>query len=682
MALDRRSFITLVVGGAAGTLFTPVPWKLTDDVSIWTQNWPWIPRLEYGELYSVKSTCKLCPSGCGLEIKTVAGRPITVSGDPDHPLSQGGICPLGACSVQLLYSPSRVKGPMKKTGGDRFESISWDEAREILADKLTAASNMAMVSGDENGTINELLAGFVAASGSNDFYLMPGDYQTCSQAWKGIMNGQGQVGYDIENSDYVLMLGADVLSSWGTIVRNQKAYGAKNGKYVYAGPVQTGSGAVADKWIPVKPGCEDALALGIAYHLMREGRGVFLGSEFNAVRRNIESNYDPAKVSEATGVSPDSIRDTAMELLKASNPVVICGSEIAQGSGPMSWAAGLLVNLLLDNINKSGGMLALPEAPKVIDAAPDLEEIYSRNFVRFMENVENGQNIPDVIMVYEANPVYSLPQAEKTGEAFEKIPFKVSFSTFMDETAKMCDLILPNPHYLERLDDSYTPFGSGKVVYSAARPVIDPVVDAKETADFILELARELNIDLGYASFERLLQAKASALGGNWRNISRGQVLTSDESVYQAELALSRSIGQVSPSKEDGQYPLYVAPLAKMRIGNDKIAIPPFATVTIKESELSSKGFYVQMNSTTAFKYNLKQDQVITLNSEAGSCKALVNIAETVMDDVVAILTGFGHTAWDDFSKCKGDNAYKLLKVENEQATDVPVWNRTRVSIA
>ncbi|MFN2268001.1 MAG: menaquinone reductase molybdopterin-binding-like subunit QrcB [Desulfonatronovibrio sp.] len=682
MALDRRSFITLVVGGAAGTLFTPVPWKITDDLSIWTQNWSWIPRLEYGELYSVKSTCKLCSAGCGLEIQTVAGRPITAKGDPDHPLSQGGICPLGACSVQLLYSPSRVKGPMKKTGEDKFESISWDEARKILADKLTEANNMAMVSGDENGTVNELLAGFAAASGSSDFYLMPGDYQTCSQAWKGIMNGQGQVGYDIENSDYVLMLGADVLSSWGTVVRNQKAYGAKKGKYVYAGPVQTGSGSAADKWIPIKPGFQDTLALGIAYHLIREGRGVFLGSGFNTVRRNIENNYDPAKVSEATGVSPESIRDTAMELLKASNPVVICGSEIGQGSGPLSLSAGLLLNLLLDNINRPGGMTTLPEAPKVVEAAPGLDEIYSRNLVSFMEKIENGQNVPDVIMVYEANPVYSLPQAEKTGQAFEKIPFKVSFSTFMDETARMCDLIIPNPHYLERMDDSYTPFGSGKVVYSAAKPVIDPVVDAKETAGFILELAKDLNINLGYASYEKLLQAKASALGGNWRNITRGQALTSNDSVYQRGLMLSRSIAQAPPAGGDGQAPLYVAPLSKMRIGNDKIAIPPFATVTIKESELSSQGFYVQMNSTTAFKYNLKQDQKITLTSEAGSCGALVNIAETVMDDVVAILTGFGHTAWDDFSKNKGDNAYKLLNVENEQATDVPVWSRTRVSIA
>ena len=49
MGIDRRSFISLVAGGAAGSLFTPVIWKTLDDISIWTQNWSWTPRLKYGE---------------------------------------------------------------------------------------------------------------------------------------------------------------------------------------------------------------------------------------------------------------------------------------------------------------------------------------------------------------------------------------------------------------------------------------------------------------------------------------------------------------------------------------------------------------------------------------------------------------------------------------------------------
>ena len=168
MGLDRRGFITFLVGGAAGTLFTPVPWKLLDDVSIWSQNWPWIPRLKYGARGVTPTTCKLCPAGCGVDVNTVGKRPVTAEGNVDHPLSQGGICPLGSAAVQLLYSPARVKGPLKNNGG-KFESISWEEAGKILADKLSGlkgSGKVACISGDENGTVNEVLAGFLSALGS------------------------------------------------------------------------------------------------------------------------------------------------------------------------------------------------------------------------------------------------------------------------------------------------------------------------------------------------------------------------------------------------------------------------------------------------------------------------------------------------------------------------------------
>ncbi len=685
MALDRRSFITFLVGGAAGTLFTPVPWKITDDLSIWTQNWPWIPELKYGEMYSLKSTCKFCPAGCGLEIVTAAGRPVTAKGDPEHPLSKGGICPLGACSVQLLYSPSRVKGPMKKTGPGKFEPVTWDVAVDILSQRLSeikGSDKLAVVSGDENGTINEVLSGFTASMGSSNFYRMPGDSQSAAHAWKALLGGTGQVGYDIENSDYVLMLGADLLASWGTVVRNQKTFARKKGRYVYAGPVQTGSGAVADKWIPMLPGHQDSFALGIAYHLIKQGGDLGYTPGMSAVRRNILNNYTPAKVSEATGVSEEELKKTARELLNASRPVVVYGSEFDQGSGALSTAAGLLVNLLLGNLNRPGGLMVLPDAPRSVQSAPAESQIASRSFVRFMQDIEAGLGMPEVIMVYEANPVYALPQAEKTGQAFEKIPFKVSFSTFMDETAQAADLVLPNSHYLERLVDSFTPYGSGQLIYSAARPVIDPIFDTRETAEIIFELTKSLDLDLGYNSLERVMQARAKALGGNWRSISRGQVYTGTDKENVQNIVLPPAMGATAADFRNGQDPLYLAPLNRMRLGSEKIAIPPFATVTIKESELSSEGFFAQMNSATAFKHNLKQDQKVTITSEAGTCKALINITETVMDDTVAVLTGFGHTAWDEFSKSKGDNVFKLLTVNSEQDTGVPVWNKTKVQIA
>ena len=83
---------------------------------------------------------------------------------------------------------------------------------------------MVCISGDENGTMNELLAGFAAQTGSGRFFAMPSDAQATAQAWK-LMGGRGRVGFDIPNSDYVFAVGANVLETWGSVVVNRHAWG-------------------------------------------------------------------------------------------------------------------------------------------------------------------------------------------------------------------------------------------------------------------------------------------------------------------------------------------------------------------------------------------------------------------------------------------------------------------------
>ena len=72
IALNRRNFIKLLIGGAVGTTVTPLPWKLTDDIAIWTQNWPWVPVPPVGAFAHVKSVCTLCPGGCGIQVRKVS----------------------------------------------------------------------------------------------------------------------------------------------------------------------------------------------------------------------------------------------------------------------------------------------------------------------------------------------------------------------------------------------------------------------------------------------------------------------------------------------------------------------------------------------------------------------------------------------------------------------------------
>ncbi|MFP4658439.1 MAG: menaquinone reductase molybdopterin-binding-like subunit QrcB, partial [Desulfonatronovibrionaceae bacterium] len=451
MGLDRRGFISFLVGGAAGTLFTPVPWKLLDDVSIWTQNWPWIPRVPKGAHYKADTTCKLCPAGCQLSIELIKDRPVVAQGNTDKGLTGGGICPLGASAAQLIYSPARVRGPLKKENGS-FKSLGWDEAKKILQDKISSAgTRVAAVDGDENGSGREVLSAFLSALGSRDFYPMPSDASVTSRAWRN-MNGSGQPGFDVENSDFVLLAGADALCSWGPLVRNQRAFASRRGKWAYAGPIQTGSGAVADKWYPIRPGREGTFLLGVAYYLLQTGSFSLDAEGSKDFRDYVLANYTPARVADLCGVSTGSLKEAARSLKSASSPVVVFGSCFAQGAGEFEAVAGVFLNLILGRLNKSGGMVCLPDSPRVVKGAPAEAELTGESFVQFLSRVKRGDSRADVLLVNEANPAYALPQTAETASILDKIPFKVSFSPFLDETAAKCDLVLPSPTFLERYD--------------------------------------------------------------------------------------------------------------------------------------------------------------------------------------------------------------------------------------
>ena len=140
MGLSRRGFLALAAGAVAGALASPIVWKTLDDVTIWTQNWPWIPRLKPGENTFLATTTKMCPSSAGTIVRIVGGRPVTIAGNPEHPLGSNGVTALAGAEVQMLYSPSRVKTPLKRMPDGNFQSISWDEAITLLAGHLKNAS--------------------------------------------------------------------------------------------------------------------------------------------------------------------------------------------------------------------------------------------------------------------------------------------------------------------------------------------------------------------------------------------------------------------------------------------------------------------------------------------------------------------------------------------------------------
>ncbi|WP_027184950.1 menaquinone reductase molybdopterin-binding-like subunit QrcB [Desulfovibrio inopinatus] len=708
MGIDRRGVIGLIAGGALGTLVTPMVWKSTDDISIWSQNWPWIPRVPRGVMAKQAAVSKLCPSGTSIKVLTVNGNPVTAAGNPDNPLSQGGVSPLGLAECYMMYSPSRIKQPMKKEGSS-FKPISWKDAEALLVEKLkNAGKKIAFVSGDENGTVNEVFSAFTKKLGSENFFIMPCEAHAALTGWS-LMGGQGQPGFDLENADTVVLLGANAFETWGPSVRNRRAFSKSRpagqdpaSTYVYVGPMSGHTASVCDKRVAAKPGTEGIIALGIAWHLIQAGaKGSYNGfGEFKAL---VQNSFTPEKVSAATGVSPETLKELADILSKGKKPLVVVGSSFGQGLGAGAFIAGMCLNMLLNNIGRNGGVIAVPELNAVIADAMTRTDILKNDFVSYL-----GGETPDVLMLYNANPVYGLPQASAMEQLIDKVPFKVSFNSFMDETTAMADLVMPSSMTLERCDDVVSPYGVSYFVYNCAEPALSPVFDTKPTADVVLSTASALGINLGFSSFKDVIAAKIESVCKHgcfiakdfmpWdadvakaktaqadaatAALAEGYALCVAGSVMQSGLNFGVDVLAKTIDSKPATADLVVAPVANQRIGTPVTGIPCQDLTTIPDNQLLGEMYFVDLNQATAGKLGLRQGDAVKLSGTSGDIVARVNIFEGIMDDVVGAPIGFGHSAFDEFSQKKGDNTFKILTASKEPGTGLSVWAGSAVKIA
>ncbi len=683
MGIDRRDVIKFIVGGAVASSFTPVPWLLTDDISIWTQNWPWIPRNVDGESTYEATVSKLCPSNCGVKVRMVHNRPPVRSlGDENSPLSGGGLTALAAAEVQMLYSPARVRRPLRRSSDGAYAAITWAEAEAILQEKLGNTSDVAMVSGDKNGAMNDVLTGFVKGLGSEACYAMPEAAQTASVAFNGLMGGEGQPAFDFEGADYVLAIGADILESWGPVAATRVAYAAMrphgeapHSTYVYAGAFQTNTAAGSDMWVPMKPGAQAALAMGLANLLIQKGATAD-AADFEDFKV-LAAQYTPEKVQADAGVSPDQLTKLAEGLAAAKKPLVVVGPEGEAGLSPAAFVAGSACNMLL------GALQAVPYPEPVVPGAMDRGQLMAGDFVAAMVNAAGG-DAPEALILYQANPVYSLPGSVNMAEAMKNVGFSVCFSTYLTETALASDLVLPVPHSLETLDDVETPYGYGKSLMALARPLTPTLVDAKHPGDFLLGLSRKLGADLGYGDYQELLTEKAAAFGADFKALMQGETFVKATASSPAGLslapdALSQAMAAESP-KTNGD--VRVFPLAKLNFGQAASGLTPFSLKTIREYELDEDYMYVQMNAATAARFGAKQGTVVKLTSPVGEIAAKVGLHEGVMNDVVVAPLNLGHTAFDEFTRDKGANAHTLFAASVEPGSEYSVWAGQTVSIA
>jgi anaerobic selenocysteine-containing dehydrogenase len=297
---------------------------------------------------------------------------------------------------------------------------------------------------------------------------------------------------------------------------------AQRGKLVQIEPRLSITGIKADEWIPIQPGTEALMALGIAHMIIKEGlyNQEFIfdhafgfenwkeanGREHLGFKEFVLSEYDPNVVSKRTGVPIDTLIRLAREF--ASNrPSLALGYR----DQPFHQMAVSILNGLVGSIDNSGGVLIprtvpfqpLPSFKKDIiaqrglaqgriDEGKALPTVGHRPYF-FARNVISGKPYkPKVLFHYYTNPLFSNPNPSLFSKAFAEIPFIVSFSPYMDDSTHYADLILPDHTPLERWQDDPLSLNNGFPVFGIRQPVVEPLYQTKATGDVLLELAKSL----------------------------------------------------------------------------------------------------------------------------------------------------------------------------------------------
>ncbi|OFW54827.1 MAG: hypothetical protein A2146_04820 [Actinobacteria bacterium RBG_16_67_10] len=573
MRITRRGFIQ-AVGASAGAAAVVRGQLAKADVTAGN-----LERWATPEEVLVPSICQQCPGGCGLLARTLDGELAGIAGNPHHPINRGALCPKAYGALQLLYDPKRLKGPLVRDGArGRLRPAGWDEAlRRVLThlSELRAkglAHTVAILGGQYRGYRDTVWKRFAEAWGTPNYVrvrcLTPEQPALAHQLMQGVTS---PLAYDLAEARCILSFGVGLLESWLGPVHASRAFaglrtGAEGprGRLIHVDPRRSHTAIKADRWVPIIPGTDGILALGIANGLIREGLydrefveqhthgfedwADASGQRHQGFKDLLLSEHGLLTVSGATGVPVKTILEIARDLATLKPAVVVGERGPAYGRDDLHTRMAIhSLNALLGNIGVSGGLLAQAAPPLAPLPPVRLDEAAKRGLERpridgagrgryrlvsgapqvLPERILAGDPYPiNALFLFATDPLANHPAKEAFARALERIPFIVSFSPFLDESSSRADVVLPDSTYLERWQDDQVTHLAGFSCVSLAGPATQPRHDTRDTADVVLELARSLGggvaASLPWERFETLLSA---GVRGLWE-AGRGYVVS------------------------------------------------------------------------------------------------------------------------------------------------------------
>src|SRR3954468_761054 len=486
--------------------------------------------------HTVKAACPHdCPDACGVLITVEDGRATRIQGDPEHPVTRGFLCAKVAKYLDRVYSPERVLYPVKRiadkgpnaglrhpvTVADSrvWQRISWDEALGTIAARFRSIASEfgseAILPYSYGGTLGTLNGGSMDRRFFHRLGASQLDRTICSAAGEaGMMSVLGaKLGTEPEqfrHSRYIIAWASNIHANnvhlWPYIVEAQR----NGAKLVVIDPYRTRTAQCADWYLPINPGTDAALALGMMHVIIGENlhdadyvSKYTLG--FEQLREKVKE-YPPERVAHWTGISAADIRQLAREYATTRPSVIRLNYGVQRSErGGMATRTVAMLPCLIGSWQEVGGgfQMSLSGAADLNTAAlkrPDLMKTALGREARTLNMVELGRvlntvNDPAVkaLFVYNSNPAAICPNHNDVIRGLMRPDlFTVVHEQFFTDTTDYADIVLPATTFFEH-KDLQTAYGHYYLQIS--NQALKPLGECRSNVDLFRALAERMGFD-------------------------------------------------------------------------------------------------------------------------------------------------------------------------------------------
>lgn len=625
-----------------------------------------------------KSVCPLdCPDQCGLLLHKVDGRVVKVDGDPEHPVTKGNICNKVRNMAERIYDENRLKYPMKRIGAKgegKFERISWDEAIATITSKW---KKLIETEGPESILPYSFYGnmGLLNAEGMDRrFFHRMG----ASHLDRSICSSAGSVGYrytmggsfgidpeDTIHSKLIIFWGINAASTnMHQVALAQKARKQNGAKIVVIDVYKNQTGRLADWFIPILPGTDSALALGIMHILFAENMvdSSFLWKYtvgYEELREHV-IQYDPITVSKITGVPVEDIYKLARMYGNTSPSFIRIGNgpQHHDNGGMFVRTVSCLPALTGQWLVKGGGAIKGNSGYLSVNTTKlQLPKLLKNKQTRVINMNLLGEALLTVdppvksLYVYSSNPAVVAPEGNKVRKGLEREDlFVVVHDLFLTETAKYADIVLPATSSFEN-SDVYTSYWHHYI--QIQQPVIETYGESKSNVDVFRLLAKGMGYEeSAFEDTEAEMIAQALNQPANpyldgidYQTLVEKQFVKAEvKPLFPGKLRTpSRKIELYSKRMEANGYPPLPTYIPLVKDGNHPYQFIPAPNHNFLNSTFSNNPKHISlekeprlhMNSKDAEASGIENGDQVRVWNQRGECLLKVSVGENVLPGVV-----------------------------------------------